>query len=444
MKIVAVEPESIAAELGITAGDEVLEINGERARDHLDFRFHEGDADLSIKVARNGVVVIYDIEKDDGEKLGLEFDEMKTLACGNDCIFCFVDQNPAGLRKELYFRDGDYRLSFMYGNYTTMTNAGPAILRRIVEQRLSPQYISVHATGYDVRRTLMGLKKDDLILEKIRFLHDNGIDMHTQIVLCPGINDGPVLAQTVEDLYRFSDRIVSLAIVPVGLTDHRFGLDALRRVDGPYARALLDTVAAWQERFRKETERAFIYPSDEFFIVAERPLPATKYYDGFPQMENGVGIVRSFVLDFRRQARLFPKRLRTRKRLTLVTAELAAGFMQRDVVKRLRLVGNLDVRLVVAPNVLYGRSVTVAGLLSGKCLYSALAGSDTGDLVLLPPDILNESGVLLDDLTPGQLGQRLHVPVMMYDGDWRAVFRRLGETGARRPANYIGRKISAP
>lgn len=426
MKIVAVEPGSIAAELGIREGDELLEINEVRLRDHLDFRFHEGDPDLSLKVARNGELVIYDIEKEEGEKVGIEFEEMKILACGNDCIFCFVDQNPAGLRKDLYFRDGDYRLSFMYGNYTTMTNAGPAILRRIIEQRLSPQYISVHVTDYGVRKKLMGLRKDDLILEKIKLLHDNDIDMHTQIVLCPGVNDGEVLRRTVEDLYRFRRRIVSLAIVPVGLTDHRFGLHELRKVDRIYAGELLDAVAPWQKRFRKETGRAFVYPSDEFFVVAGRPLPPGTYYDGFPQMENGVGIVRSFLMEFRRQARDFPRRLRSRRRLTLLTAELPSGFLQQEVVPKLRAIGNLEVHCLVAPNLLYGRSVTVAGLLSGKCVSSVLEGSDPGDLVLLPPDILNASGVFLDDTTPAELEERFRTALMMFGGDWGEVFARLG------------------
>lgn len=430
MKIVSVEPDSIAADLGLREGDEVLEVNNRRLRDHLDLRFHEGDAALTLKVARQGDVTVYEIEKDEGEPLGVVFEEMKILSCGNDCIFCFVDQNPKGLREELYFRDGDYRLSFMYGNYTTMTNAGPAILRRIAEQRLSPQYISVHATDPSVRSRLMGLRKDDRILEKIRFLHDHDIDMHTQIVLCPGINDGASLARTVEDLALFHRHIRSLAVVPVGLTDHRFGLHRLRRVDAAYATELLEEVAGWQTRFRREIGRAFVYPSDEFFILAARPVPPGKYYDGFPQIENGVGIVRSFIMDFRRQARRFPVRLRAKRRLTLVTGELAAGFLEADIVPRLRRIANLEVRVVVAPNLLYGRSVTVAGLLSGKCLYSALRG-EGADLVLLPPDVLNITGRFLDDETPEGLSQRLGVPVMIFEGRWADVFTRLAAGGRR-------------
>ncbi len=427
MKITVVDPDSIAGELGILPGDDLLEINNERVRDAIDLRYHEADAEVSLKVARNGEVTIYDIEKDEGERIGIDIEEMKVLSCGNDCIFCFVDQNPKGLRNELYFRDGDYRLSFMYGNYTTMTNAGPAILKRIIDQRLSPQYISVHVTEYEVRKLLMGLRKDDRILEKIALLHDNGIDMHTQIVLCPGINDGAVLERTVHDLYAYNRRIVSLAVVPVGLTDHRFGLTPLRKVDVAYANALLDAVHKWQERFRKEIGRAFVYASDEFYIVAGRDLPPAKAYDGFPQTENGVGLVRTFLLDFRRQGRGFPTRLSRRARLTLVTGELAAGFMKAEIVPKLSAIRNLDVQLVVAPNTLYGKSVTVAGLLSGKCVYSSLRGVECGSLVLLPPDILNADGLFLDDSTPQQLEQQIGVPVMVYDGRWADVFRTLNK-----------------
>jgi len=424
VKIVSIEPGSIAADLGIQPGDDLLEINGERVHDVLDLRFHEGDEEVSLKIAREGDVTIFDIEKDGEDPLGIAVEEMKVLSCGNDCIFCFVDQNPGGLRKPLYFRDGDYRLSFMYGNYTTMTNAGPAILRRIIDQRLSPQYISVHVTDYEVRKRLMGLKKDDRILDKIALLHDHGIDMHTQIVLCPGINDGAILEKTVMDLYRYRERVQSLAVVPVGLTDHRLGLTELRSVDGPYARDLLDAVGQWQQRFRREIGRAFVYPSDEFTIVAGRPLPAGKLYDGFPQIENGVGIVRHFINDFRRQSRSFPKKIPTR-RLSLVTGELAAGFMRDSILPGLKRIHSLHVMLHVVPNVLFGRHVTVAGLLSGKCVYSALEGEEVGDLLLLPPDILNADGVFLDDTTPDALGERLGIPVMVYDGRWADVLRRL-------------------
>jgi putative radical SAM enzyme (TIGR03279 family) len=433
MRIIGIHRESIAEEAGLAVGDELLAINGTPARDILDYRFHEGDDTLLLRILRNGEVIEFDIEKDDQEPLGLEFDEMKILSCGNNCIFCFVDQNPEGLRKELYFRDGDYRLSFMYGNYTTMTNAGPAIIRRIIEQRLSPQYISVHATDLEVRRRLMGITKDDLIIEKIRTLHDNGIAMHTQIVLCPGINDGAVLEKTVKDLYQFHEQIISLAVVPVGLTDHRFNLSQLQRVDRAYARNLLDTIHGWQKEFRSAIGRGFVYPSDEFFITAGRELPEAGYYDGFPQIENGVGMTRTFLMQFKRASGRFPARLKQRKRLLLATGTLAQGIIRTEVLPRLSAVGGLSVDLAVARNTLFGSPVTVSGLLSGNCLYSALKRkSKDADLVLLPPDVLNTSGVFLDDMTLQQLEDRLNVPVMVFAGRWGDVFRKLQPLDRRR------------
>ncbi|MDH4069637.1 MAG: DUF512 domain-containing protein [Ignavibacteria bacterium] len=437
MKITMVEPESIAADLGLREGDDLLEVNGKKVLDAIDYRFHEEEPELVLKIARDREVTIFEIEKDEGERVGIDFEDMKILACGNDCIFCFVDQNPKGMRKQLYFRDGDYRLSFMYGNYTTMTNAGPAILRRIIDQRLSPQYISVHVTDYEVRKRLMGLKKDDLILDKIRQLHDNGIDMHTQIVLCPGINDGEILEKTIADLYSFNERIVSLAIVPVGLTDHRFGLHELKKVDREYAIDLIDRIEAMQSGFRKEKGRNFVYPSDEFYIVAGRELPSASYYDGYPQIENGVGMVRLFLEDFRKQAKKFPASVDSRK-LTMVTAELPAGVIAETVLPRLKQIDGLTVDLHVAKNVLYGSSVTVAGLLSGKCIYSVLDGRDCGDLLLLPPEILNADGVLLDDTALAGIEQNLGIPVHVYDGSWKQVFQLLTETRETKEARQPG------
>ncbi len=425
MKIIHVESQSIASELGIQVGDELLEVNGRRVLDALDFRFHESSVKVLLKISRDREVTVYDIEKDEGERIGIEFEEMKILSCGNDCIFCFVDQNPRGLRPQLYFRDGDYRLSFLYGNYTTMTNAGPAILNRIIEQRLSPQYISVHVTDSEVRKRLMGLKKDDQILQKIRMLHDGGISMHTQVVLCPGINDGVFLTRTVEDLLPYHKQIVSLAVVPVGLTDHRFGLLQLKKVDRDYANSLLDDVEQWQRRFRQEMGRGFVYASDEFYIVGGRRIPSAKDYDGFPQVENGVGLVRTFINDFRRQSASFPVRLRKRRRLVMVTGVLASGFLQEKIVPRLTRIQGLEVDLVIVPNTLFGESVTVAGLLSGKCLYSALKGRNCGDMVLLPPDILNGDGLLLDDARLSGLEDQLGTSVMVFGGQWAEVFSNL-------------------
>jgi len=416
---------SIAASLKLRSGDELVEINGHRIRDEIDLRFYEVDQHIELKCAHNGKVALYEIEKEIDEPLGIVLDDMKVLRCGNNCIFCFVDQNPRGLRDALYIRDGDYRLSFMYGNYTTLTNAGNAILQRIVEQRLSPLYISVHSTVPDIRRRLLGLRKDDHLLEKMRFLANHGIDMHAQIVLCPGINDGASLQQTIQDMWELRDHVISLAIVPVGLTDHRASPVPLQRVDKLYAKDLLQTVRGWQERFRAIAGRNFVYPSDEFFLLAEEKIPDSGYYDGFPQIENGVGMVRSFLDQFARASSQFPRRIPEQKTITLATGVLASPFIRDVVAKRLSKITGLDVRVAVASNRLFGKSVTVAGLLSGKCFYEALHDQPRSDLVLLPPDVLNEDELFLDDWTLGELSMKLDQNVLVFDGNWGHVFRIL-------------------
>jgi len=239
----------------------------------------------------------------------------------------------------------------------------------------------------------------------------------------------------VRDLCQFKDRIISLAVVPVGLTGHRSELPPLSHVDKSSARHLLDDVEQWQARFREEIGRGFVYPSDEFFITAGRPIPPAAYYDGFPQIENGVGMVRQFIGSMRRAAGRFPDRIPQRKRLVLATGKLASGILQTETLPRLRKVRNLSVDLVVASNKLFGSSVTVAGLLSGNCLYSALKGKCAGaDLVLLPPDVLNTSGLFLDNLTVEQLEAKLQTPVRVFSGRWGDVFRSLRTTERRQQA----------
>jgi NifB/MoaA-like Fe-S oxidoreductase len=234
-----------------------------------------------------------------------------------------------------------------------------------------------------------------------------------------------VLEQTVKDLYQFRERILSLAIVPVGLTDHRFGLHQLRKVDPSYAIQLLSLTSSWQQQFRRELGRNFVYPSDEFYILAGREIPEADQYDGYPQIENGVGLVRSFINAFRKESQKFPKRLPSARRITLVTAELPAGFLQKEIVPDLSRIGSLEINLTVAPNTLYGTSVTVAGLLSANCIYSALREGEIGDLVLLPPEVLNADGMFLDDRTPDWLQDKLGAPVSVFGGSWRDVVQSL-------------------
>jgi putative radical SAM enzyme (TIGR03279 family) len=429
IRITQVLPGSIADELGIRVGDELFAMNGEAVRDELDVKFHMPGETLELEVMMHPEgappeYVVLDVEKEYDEEVGFVVEPMKMTACGNDCVFCFVDQNPEGLRKALYFRDGDYRFSHLFGNYNTMTNVGPKSLERIVRQRLMPQYVSVHSTDLEVRKKLMRLRKDDHIMDKLRYLAENGIWTHGQVVLCPGINDGESLKKTVEDIYSLGPTMLTMAIVPVGLTSHRSGLTELTQIDKQYARDLIAWVFELQKRFRAERDANWLYLSDEFFLTAEMEVPNEEWYDGYPQLENGVGMVRDFIEETRKEVNVIKQtpRFAERKSLTLATGTLASSFMQSDIAPILREIPNLDVDVQVVVNQLYGPDVTVTGLLSGRCFDHHFKNTTPSDLLLLPPNVLNEDDIFLDDESPlglkAKLGNR---PMAIFHGSWEEV-----------------------
>lgn len=424
IRITTIEPGSIAEELGIHPGDELLCMNGEPIHDELDVKFHMPGEALELELYLSGEHTVLEIEKEHEEEIGFAVEPMRMTACGNDCVFCFVDQNPEGLRKALYFRDGDYRFSHLYGNFNTMTNVGPKSLERIVRQRLMPQYVSVHSTDLDVRKKLMRLRKDDHILDKLRYLAENDIWMHTQIVLCPGINDGESLWKTVDDIYALGPSAQTMAIVPVGLTSHRLGLIELRQIDQSYATDMIESVAKLQRKFRAERGTNWLYLSDEWFLTAGIPVPNEEWYDGFPQLENGVGMVRDFIEETRKEAATLEQTnpLTAPRRLTLATATLAGGFMREEVVPILERIPHLEIDLQVVVNRLYGPDVTVSGLLSGQCFEHHFANLPATDLLLLPPNVLNEDDVFLDDETPLGLKRKLGGrPMAIFHGSWEEV-----------------------
>lgn len=444
IRIISIEAGSIAEELGIQPGDELFRMNGEPVNDELDVKFHMPSEELEIELITGGEFTALEIEKDYGEDVGFVVEPMKMGGCGNDCVFCFVDQNPEGLRKALYFRDGDYRFSHLYGNYNTMTNVGPQALERIVRQRLVPQYVSVHSTDLEVRKKLMRLRKDDHIMDKLRYLAENDVWMHTQVVLCPGINDGESLAKTVEDVYNLGPTVQTMAIVPVGLTSHREGLDELRQVDRPYALKMIEWVFDLQKRFRSERDVNWLYLSDEFFLVAGMEPPAEEWYDGYPQLENGVGMVRDFIEETRREIEVLraTKPLEKNRTLTLATAALASGFMREWIVPILETIPNLEVDLQVVENTLYGPDVTVTGLLAGQCFHRHFERRPPTDLLLLPPNVLNEDDVFLDDETPLGLKRKLaDRPMALFHGKWEEVIYYLEHPEAEA---FDAREIKLP
>ena len=398
--------------MGLKPGDRLLKIDGSRVLDHLDYQFRIGLADLVLELEIDGRRESVELDKEPEEDLGVEFEDFTVRSCANDCVFCFVDQNPRGLRSTLYFRDGDYRLSFLYGHYITMTNMNDGDLRRIVEQRLSPLNISIHATGPELRRRLLLYGKDDRLLDKMRYLLDNGILLHGQVVLCPGLNDGSHLRRTLDDLAPLSPGLLSVSIVPVGLTGHRDGLTAIAPVTPEYAHDWLDEYAGLDGLYRHPDGSRMVFLSDEWYILAGREVPDAAYYGDLGMEENGVGQVRAILDQFAAEQDSLPTRLDRPTRFTIATGVLAAGLFSEHIIPRLNRIGNLDVNLEVVPNLLLGASVTVAGLLSGRDLLGHLKGKDLGEAVWTTDRILNaEEGIMLDDMTPGDISRQLGVPL---------------------------------
>ena len=434
VRVASVQPASLADSLGWAPGDQVLAVNGAAVEDELDFRFKTAEETLTLRVRKGGSLVEQTVEKEPDAPLGADFEEFRIKTCGDDCVFCFVDQNPVGLRDTLYFRDGDFRMSFLYGNYITVTNLRERDLDRIVEQRLSPLYVSVHCTDDAVRAAMMGHRTRDRQGEKLRFLADHGIELHAQIVLVPGHNDAGKLAETILDLYGLHEQLYSVSVVPVGLTAHRRALTDLRPVTREEARQLVRQVERWQAFFRERIGRGFVYLSDEVYLLADVDFPGEEAYDGYPLMENGVGMSRDFLDELAFQMEDLPPALEAPRRLTLVSGTLTAPLLQSDVQPHLERIDGLSVDVVACENLLFGDVVTVSGLLNFKSFSAALAPlaerGDLGDLVVLPPDCVNFEGLFLDNrpgqMTPDDLSGALGgVPVVVFDGDWAGLVARL-------------------
>ena len=426
MKIIAIDKASTGIELGLQPGDEVLRINGETVRDILDYRFLTADETLEMEIRRGEEQIIFDIEKDPDDSLGLNFAPLKIRRCGNDCIFCFVDQNPANMRSTMYFRDEDFRLSFLSGHYVTLSNMSRADLERIVRQRLTPLFISVHATEPAVRKFLLGIKFDDRLLEKFDYLTQNGIELHTQIVLCPEINDGEVLRRTLNDLSRYHPHLRSVAVVPVGLTKHRDSLTPIKPVTKEYARQFLRIADDYAAEFRQRLGMNFVYPSDEFYIMAGEPIPPASRYDAFEQMENGVGMLRDLLDDFNeKQIQRLPKRLPQPTKVTLVTATLAGSFLAENILPRLQQIKNFAPELIVVVNKFYGDTIRVSGLLTGQDIFAALKDRDLGAAVFLPKSCLNDLQIFLDDWKLSELQEKLGAPVVPLKNNFSGIFEFL-------------------
>jgi putative radical SAM enzyme (TIGR03279 family) len=422
VKVVSVEANSISEELGVRVGDKVLMVNDKDISDALDYRFHVTAEQVKLVVLRGSEEIIFEIEKEYDDDLGLELEDLEMRSCGNKCIFCFVFQNPKGLRKPLYFKDEDYRFSFLYGHYTTLTNATKADLDRIVEQRLSPLYISVHVTDPELRKQMLGINFDDHLFEKIDYLTRNGIELNCQIVLCPELNDGEYLERTISDLKAYYPKIKSIAIVPVGLTKHRKNLYPINPVTIEYG---LRTIAEADEKrkiLKAELGSYFVYLSDEFYIRTNTPLPRNEYYEEFYQLENGVGLTRDFMNIFGEEWPILRNQSGCAGKFSLVTGVLGGEVLQKYFLTKLNQLPGLNFEIHTIVNEFYGSSITVSGLLVGEDIYRQLHHKDMGDYVILPPRCLNEDGMFLDDWTLPQLEEQLGRKVFVFPGSFTKLF----------------------
>ncbi len=389
--------DSIASELELEKGDEIISINGEKPKDLIDFRYMMCEENLDLEIKKlNGEVEIYEIEKDFDEDLGVVFESAvfdRIKPCTNRCIFCFVDQQPDGLRKSLYIKDDDYRLSYLQGTYVTLTNLTQKDRERIESLHLGPLYVSVHTTNPDLRAKMLNNPKAANILEDLKWLKKADIPVHAQIVLCPGYNDGKELERTLDDFAKFKSIIRSVAIVPVGIT--KFHKNNLKEITKENALHVIKQV----EDFNKKVKKHLAMASDEFFLKADYPVPERKYYGSFSQIEDGVGALRLLMDDFEKNKKhLRTKTLDTPKKLTLATTFSAADVIKK-VSEELNGINNLECEVVVLRNNFFGENVIVAGLITGQDLINQLKGKDIETLVLPSIMLRPFTNDFLDNIT---------------------------------------------
>ena len=424
--VAAVTPRGAGARAGLRPGDRILAINGAALRDAIDFHFHAGEEALDLAVEREGRPHRARLERR-GAALGLELEAPKPAeiaTCANKCVFCFIHQLPKGLRKSLYVKDDDFRLSFLHGNYITLTDLDEAELARIESQRLSPLYVSVHATDPALRWELLGRPRASAeILPRLERLAKAGIRMHAQIVLCPDWNDGAHLERTVHELAPLHPQVATTAIVPVGLTAHRERLPSLRTLTDAEARALVDTVHGWQRTLLARLGTRFVFLGDEVYLQAGVPVPEAAAYEGFPVAEDGIGLVRRFEDGLARAIRRV--RSSSSARVTVISGTLYAPRLAR----LLATLPDVRASVVAVPNRHFAGSVSVAGLLTGGDIQRHLAElDDLGDAVLVPAVAVRDGdGVFLDDVTPADLARDLGVPVQVIEPNPSALLRALSE-----------------
>lgn len=422
VRIAAIEEGTLAEALELEIGTRIVRINEQHVRDGIDLHFLLADEELKIEaVTPAGEAVIYEVERDPGEPFGVVPAPDAVRECANDCVFCFINGNPAGVRRSLYLRDDDFRLSFTYGNYVTLTNLGPRGLERLMEQRLSPLYVSVHATEPAVRIRLLKSERAGEIVAQIGRLVSAGLELHTQVVLCPDWNDGVHLDRTIEDLWSAGPGVLSLSVVPVGLTRYNLGRPVRPLARGEALQAL-EQVEQARRRALRERGSGWCYAADELFLLAGEAIPPAAYYDDWPLVENGVGAVRRFLDDFDRGLGRVPTL--AGRRIRVVTGTAMAPLLEKLAPRLARRTG-AKVEVLALRNHLFGETVTVAGLLPGSAIVRALGQGRAGDTVLLPADALNGDELFIDDQPLTVLRERLFPATVSAGHELTEVLRAL-------------------
>ncbi len=423
-RISQVLPDSIAAEIGIEPGDALVAINGALIRDLIDYQFLCADEYLELELLdAEGDRHTLEIEKDYDENLGLEFETSLfdgLIQCNNRCPFCFIDQQPPGKRQSLYFKDDDYRLSFLYGSYLTLTNLSDREWQRIEQLRLSPLYVSVHATEPELRIRLLKNPRAGRILEQLHWFQERGLQIHAQVVLCPGLNDGVHLEQTLTDLAQFHTgpipTVASVAVVPVGLTRFRPDTQEVIPVTTAKANEIIDQVQSHQAQFQKRFNSTFVWLADEWFLIARRALPAPGHYESYPQIDNGVGSIRLFLSQFATAARSLPRQVTPPRRLTWVVGNTVEQAFQ-PILATLNQVAGLTLEMAAIHSDYWGQSMTVTGLLTGHDLLYFLKHQDLGDGLLIPTLMLKQGTTqFLDDMTLEQVADELGTAIYQVGG----------------------------
>ena len=437
------EPGSIAEELGLEPGDAILEINGQPIEDVFDYRLMCQEEYLELLVrGADGDEAVFEVEKDDDEDLGIVFENGLMddyRSCRNKCMFCFIDQMPPGMRETLYFKDDDSRLSFLQGNYVTLTNMSESDLNRIIRYRMEPINISVHTMNPELRCRMLHNRFAGDALKKIDTLYEAGIEMNGQIVLCPGINDGEELDATIRALSCYLPVMQSLSVVPVGLTRYREGLYPLQPVSKECAAQTIDIIEKWQQKIYKEFGFHFVHASDEFYILAERELPEEERYDGYLQLDNGVGSVRLLCDEFTQALAEEEGSTETRE-ISLATGRLAAPYLERLIRQMNEKFPHVRVHLYPIRNVFFGEEITVVGLITGQDLTAQLKEQTLGEELLISVHMLRSGeNVFLDDITTDDVCEQLRVPLrVVKPGGQELLDALLGRTPDEADTEYPG------